>query len=828
MNKRNYKSPVLVALFTIIIILFSAESAFASTNTTSTDSNLETSSSTTITDNSIELESSSTTEQLSINTLMNSSTSTVDSTSSSTTNSFISLGSKSDEIISSEASVEEATDLYTKHISFNLRLGDEYVITEEINLSTTTYSDQINNIEYDLATTGTVFSALVQADNLSEKFSISNAQYNAEFDSFYIACLEIDENGENTEYCDNWNYVVDDEYPSIGMDKYELNGEENVYVYFSTPWKITTKHNEVEVNSTTTVKTWRYAYNDPNTEWEADPNTMIDISQPNASSTGWWDENLTVSTTYSNEDGFAELIFSEPGIYNIKITSSDWTKWSQPVQINVINQTNQTVTSTLQTDSATVSTQSTNSYSSTSDNELISNTDIEEAANRILSFLESEQDQSGKIKDGGTSDWSTISFGAADIDSDTIKKEGKSLIDYVKDRELTETNEINLCAAYPRHILALLAGGIESDDQQIKNLREKIENDCYELENDNNYGEIGINDDVFALIALIASGSDTKDNQILTDILNEISDDQTEDGAFTWVGFPSADITGAVINTLIYSKENDIEIDENLIDNARQYLKETQLDDGGWGMDDSDVLTTSWVMMGINALGEDQLDWQTDSGKNPWYVLVQNLNDEGYYESEYYTDEVDWFATKHAVPALLGKSWPIVFESDNEENPNSNTTPSETKPENTSDEITDNTSTSTTDNITTDDSVTTEKDEHTKSPTSTPADDVITDPKEYTPQNNLNIKGSGDYNYEPAIEKSDDASDENEVFETVEPDKIGPEAIDKPTTTNSDLDLDIIGLIRENLRKIFFLITALTGIMTVHVIGKYIQHRKNK
>jgi hypothetical protein len=92
--------------------------------------------------------------------------------------------------------------------------------------------------------------------------------------------------------------------------------------------------------------------------------------------------------------------------------------------------------------------------------------------------------------------------------------------------------------------------------------------------------------------------------------------------------------------------------------NAKTYLKNTQLADGGWGYGNSDVLTTAWVVMGINALGESQNDWFKNE-VNPWYILVNNLSADGSYQISS-SQNTDWFATKHAVPALLKKTWPIT------------------------------------------------------------------------------------------------------------------------------------------------------------------------
>ena len=58
-------------------------------------------------------------------------------------------------------------------------------------------------------------------------------------------------------------------------------------------------------------------------------------------------------------------------------------------------------------------------------------------------------------------------------------------------------------------------------------------------------------------------------------------------------------------------------------------------------------------------LGEKQADW-TKNDKNPWHVLVEKLSTNGYYECGWAPGTVEWFGTKHAVPALIGKPWPII------------------------------------------------------------------------------------------------------------------------------------------------------------------------
>lgn len=289
----------------------------------------------------------------------------------------------------------------------------------------------------------------------------------------------------------------------------------------------------------------------------------------------------------------------------------------------------------------------------------ISDEELKENTNKILNFLRSQQELSGKILDGGTTDWAIISFAANNEYAEDIKLEsGASLLDFVKSDEINNTTELNTCAAYPRRALALLAGGVDKNDATIQSLVGKMESsECYI---ENKYGKVGINDDLFALFTLLSFGKDIN-SSIINDIKNTILSDQTVEGAFTWNGYAGADITGAIINLLAYARQSGIAIDDGVIENAKNYLKSQQLEDGGWGYGTSDSLTTSWVLMGIHSIGENSEQWKKN-GKDPLSPLVNLLNENGYYEPSWAPGTIDWFATKHAIPALLKKTWPIILE----------------------------------------------------------------------------------------------------------------------------------------------------------------------
>ncbi|KKQ27272.1 MAG: hypothetical protein US42_C0011G0010 [Candidatus Magasanikbacteria bacterium GW2011_GWC2_37_14] len=305
--------------------------------------------------------------------------------------------------------------------------------------------------------------------------------------------------------------------------------------------------------------------------------------------------------------------------------------------------------------------------------EIIEQDVLNSDARKILNYFKTEQDETGKIINANISDWAMISFAANEQYGHEIKKRGgKSLFEYILNYDFTDASDLNVCATYPRHILALLAAGVDKNSTRPQELKEKLITTCYK---DNNFGDNGINDDVFALFTLLTM-DETNDSSVITDLINTIQSWQLENGAFAWpdwmdpnIKVAGDDITGVTLNALIYAKNKGINVDQNIINNVKNYLKTSQLPDGGWGYYGApDVLTTSWVMMGLNALSESQAEWTVEAtGKNPWSYLHQNLKNDGFYEPSWSPGSTDWFATKHAVPAILGLSWPIVMEPREEE-----------------------------------------------------------------------------------------------------------------------------------------------------------------
>jgi hypothetical protein len=555
---------------------------------------------------------------------------------------------KKDELTTNIKSLIASSTTSSTQVNFNLRYQNQFIFQDAFDLPTSTiinYHDAYATSTLITTTSKqTVLTALLEADKLSADFSVSDLAYYASLSSFLLNCLTL--NITSTPACYNWQYVVDGNYPQMGMDSYNLTGGENIYIYFGTPWKITATTSTFPLGTTTTLQTWRYNFDDTNNEWTADPNDSIEISIDNPAPTDWWDTTITVNSTISDQNSEANFIFDTTGTFYAKITSPDWSKWSDAIKINVAD-----VEITTNSPSTATTTPNSGGGGGTNNetrNE-ISNSQIQETVNKIINYLKSQQSADGKIIDGGISEWALMTFVAVNENPAEIKKGEASLLDYIENYNLTDGNELNKCAGYPRHILTLYTAGLP-----LNNLVQEMKNACYV---NNVFGETSINDDLFALIALMATGAN-KSDQIIIDIFSSIYKDQNATNGSFGVGEYKADITGAMINALKYAQKKGVDIDNSVIEKAKTYLKSQQLADGGWGQKNtSDAIQTSWAVMGINALGEIQTDW-TKNGKNPWHILINNEKN-GHYEYPINSGIMDWFGTKYAVPALLGLSWPI-------------------------------------------------------------------------------------------------------------------------------------------------------------------------
>lgn len=279
-----------------------------------------------------------------------------------------------------------------------------------------------------------------------------------------------------------------------------------------------------------------------------------------------------------------------------------------------------------------------------------------------INYLKSKQDPSGRITTGfsAPSQWSAIAFTANGFDVSTIKNGTLSLKDFL----LTDLpSEPSAATDWETRILAIVAIGENPTNFGGTNYVQKLEG----FYKDNQIGDTcSLNDDIFGLLALIASGS-TSNSQIKQDTLNFlISKQDPTDGGFgfsapgcAWYS-TSADITAAAAHALQAAKDNGISnagLDE-AITKARNYLLTNQNGDGGFGYyGASDTDTTGWVIIAFNALG--MKDSEQAVKAHTWLISQQSPTDGGFMAFDYSlnTSVSNASTTAQALIGLTGKTW---------------------------------------------------------------------------------------------------------------------------------------------------------------------------
>ena len=179
-------------------------------------------------------------------------------------------------------------------------------------------------------------------------------------------------------------------------------------------------------------------------------------------------------------------------------------------------------------------------------------------------------------------------------------------------------------------------------------------------------GEGGIlNDDIFGLLALVASGEKVNDDTLIG-IKTFILSKQNDDGGFSFAVGGTSD-TNTTASAIMALRAVGVPVLDTALADAVLYLKSAQNDDGGfpydpkssWGTG-SDASSDAWVMMAIKALGEDISSWEK-GGKNPAQHLESLRQEKGFYlyQAGGQEDSFTPVTTSYALLASSGKTLPV-------------------------------------------------------------------------------------------------------------------------------------------------------------------------
>lgn len=196
-------------------------------------------------------------------------------------------------------------------INLTIRSGDTIIFSGTTPLPSSdlvTINDSDNNPHEINAKS--VLSVINNADIASDSFVISDLKFFSSFNSLYLNCIT----NSQEEFCDDWQYVVNDSYPFSSMDQNILSGGENIYLYFGPQNKISLSSNSINTGQDIVVTIESYNYQE-NT-WTARTGVTVGLTQPDPNNP-WSPTEITTSLVDQNGQAF---FFSIPeGIYNIGV-----------------------------------------------------------------------------------------------------------------------------------------------------------------------------------------------------------------------------------------------------------------------------------------------------------------------------------------------------------------------------------------------------------------------------------------------------------------------------------------------------------------------------
>ncbi|MBP9719548.1 MAG: terpene cyclase/mutase family protein [Candidatus Levybacteria bacterium] len=301
-----------------------------------------------------------------------------------------------------------------------------------------------------------------------------------------------------------------------------------------------------------------------------------------------------------------------------------------------------------------------------------------------LNFLRAKQDVSGKITTGfsAPSQWSAIAFVTHGVNPNTVKNPTVSLYDFL----LADIPSNDNATEWETRILTIAAMKENPFNFNGTNYVAHLET----FYNNNQIGDTcSLNDDIFGLLALIASGT-TSSTAIKQDVLHFLIINQdTADGGFgysapgcSWYS-TSADMTGAALQALIAAKNTGLIHPDlaNAIDRAKQYLFVNQNADGGFGyFGNSDTDTTGWVLIALNAA--DLKDEEMTINARNYLLAQQSTVDGGFLAFDYGVGSFvsNASTTAQSLIALSGNSWIVtIYDGEAVAAPITTITPSPTQ-----------------------------------------------------------------------------------------------------------------------------------------------------
>lgn len=508
------------------------------------------------------------------------------------------------------ADVAQASD-----VSFSIRAKDTLIIQDvavELPLAGTTTITATDGVQKQVSSQS-VLALLVALDERSDAFSISNLQYFSSFGSFYIKCIFITSNAQ--EQCDNWQYVVNNNSPSVGSDVYTASAGNTVWFFFGDPHRTVLSTSSVATGQSFVA--FAETYNYVNDTWASLSGVTLGVQK----------DGVEVVAVPADEEGKAVFSLNQPGGYSVGIQDDFYF----PALSLTVHPP------------ATGGGQPAVSSQPATKPESAPRLSFDTA--NALQFLERHQKDDGSFGAPLFSDWAAVALGSSSESSAAEEK--------LKNYLLQDPDPGNLLTDYERRAMALMALGINPAQgvatDYIKNILDGFDG--------TQFGDPAlVNDDIFALVVLSKTGyvSDERVKKSLAFVMAE----QEQSGSFA----ESADMTAAALQAFVLLQDRGDKMN-TVIGKAKTYLSLVQQNDGGFG----NAYTTAWVLQAIAALKETPQEWAKDE-KTPLDVLASFQIEDGSIGEDKDAGQRIW-ATAYAIPAASGLSWGAILESFEAEEP---------------------------------------------------------------------------------------------------------------------------------------------------------------
>lgn len=255
----------------------------------------------------------------------------------------------------------------------------------------------------------------------------------------------------------------------------------------------------------------------------------------------------------------------------------------------------------------------------------------------------------GRETNPGTSWFAVMAIVAAGEDPHTWTVNGTSAVDYWKHSK--EASEPEGTAELGKMVTLIAAAG---EDPHTFGGHDYVSDLKGRMKADGQFGDF-VYTTYWGLLGLAAAGEKTEKPAAW------LKSQQNEDGGYGWMpGAESdSDDTAAVVMALIAAGEPK---NSPAVAKALDYLRKHQMDDGGFnygGSSSSNAASVAWVVQAVAAAGENPAGW-SKNGKDPVSYLLALQQPDGSFNWTPYTADNPCGMTARAVPALLGKPYPIL------------------------------------------------------------------------------------------------------------------------------------------------------------------------